>query len=45
MSPLECVELGVACVALLQSTRGDTSMVTMDEVTHVMKGGSACIKR
>jgi 2-dehydro-3-deoxygluconokinase len=45
MSPQECVELGAAHGALLQSTRGDTSMVTMDEVMHVMKGGSARIKR
>ena len=28
-----------------ESTRGDTSMVTWDEVKHVMKGGSARIKR
>ncbi len=45
MSPQECVDLGAAHGALLQSTRGDTSMVTMDEVMHVMKGGSARIKR
>ncbi len=44
-SPQECVELGAAHGALLQSTRGDTSMVTMDEVKHVMAGGSARIKR
>ena len=44
-TPQECVELGAAHGALLQSTRGDTSMVTMDEVKHVMKGGSARIKR
>jgi hypothetical protein len=30
---------------LLQSTRGDTSMVTMEETMHVMKVGSARIKR
>ncbi len=41
----ECVDLGAAHGALLQSTRGDTSMVTMDEITHVMGGGSARIKR
>ncbi len=45
MTPQECVDLGAAHGALLQSTRGDTSMCTMDEVMHVMKGGSARIKR
>lgn len=45
MTPQECVELGAAHGALLQSTRGDTSMVTMEEVKHVMGGGSARIKR
>lgn len=41
----ECVEMGAAHGALLQSTRGDTNMVTLDEVKHVMKGGTARIKR
>ncbi len=41
----ESVEMGAAHGALLQSTRGDTSMVTMDEVNHVMNGGTARIKR
>ncbi len=45
LPPQECVELGAAHGALLQSTRGDTSMVTLDEIKHVMKGGSARIKR
>jgi len=45
MSPQECVNLGAANGAILQSTRGDTSMCTLDEVMHVMKGGSARIKR
>lgn len=45
MTPQECVDLGAAHGALLQSTRGDTSMVTMEEVRHVMGGGSARIKR
>jgi 2-dehydro-3-deoxygluconokinase len=45
MTPQECVDLGTAHGALLQSTRGDTSMVTMEETMHVMKGGSARIKR
>ena len=43
--PAECVELGAAHGALLQSTRGDTSMITLDEVLHVMGGGTARIKR
>ncbi len=41
----ECVELGAAHGALLQSTRGDTSMVTMEEVMHVVRGGGARIQR
>ncbi len=45
MSPQECVDLGAAHGAMLQTTRGDTSMVTMEEVLHVMKGGTARIKR
>jgi len=45
MAPQDCVELGVAHGAMLQTTRGDTSMVTMEETMHVMKGGSARIKR
>jgi 2-dehydro-3-deoxygluconokinase len=45
MAPQECVEMGAAHGALLQSTRGDTSMVTMEEIKHVMSGGSARIKR
>ena len=45
MTPQECVEMGAAHGALLQSTRGDTSMVTIDEIKHVMGGGSARIKR
>ena len=45
LSPQESVDLGAAHGALLQSTRGDTSMVTLEEVKHVMKGGSARIKR
>ena len=44
-TPQECVDLGAAHGALLQTTRGDTSMVTLDEVKHVMAGGSARIKR
>ncbi|MBI4024677.1 MAG: sugar kinase [Verrucomicrobia bacterium] len=45
MSPQETVELGAAHGALLQTTRGDTSQVTLEEVNHVMGGGSARIKR
>jgi 2-dehydro-3-deoxygluconokinase len=45
MSPQECIELGAAHGARLQTTRGDTSMVTMEEIRHVMSGGSARIKR
>jgi 2-dehydro-3-deoxygluconokinase len=45
MDPQQCVEMGAAHGALLQTTRGDTSMVTMEEIKHVMAGGSARIKR
>ncbi len=45
MSPQEIVDFGAAHGALLQSTRGDTSQLTLDEVLHVMKGGSARIQR
>jgi 2-dehydro-3-deoxygluconokinase len=45
MSPQEAVELGAAHGALVQSTRGDASQVTLEEVKHVMGGGSARIKR
>lgn len=43
--PQECVELGAAHGALLQTTRGDTSQIDLDELRHVMQGGSARIKR
>jgi len=45
MTPQECVDWGAAHGALLQSTRGDTSMITLEELKHVVKGGSARIKR
>jgi len=45
MKPQECVEMGTAHGALLQSTRGDTSMITVEEIKYVMNGGSARIKR
>jgi len=44
-TPQEAVETGAAHGALLQSTRGDTSMVTKAELEHVVKGGSARIVR
>ncbi len=44
-SPRECADLGVAHGALLMSTRGDTSQITLDELMHVAGGGSARIKR
>ena len=44
-APEECVELGAAHGALLQTTRGDTSQVDLDELMHVRRGGSARIRR
>jgi 2-dehydro-3-deoxygluconokinase len=44
-APQDIVNFGAAHGALLQSTRGDTSMITLDEVMHVVKGGTARIKR
>ena len=43
--PQQCVDLGVAHGALLMSTRGDTSQITLDELMHIAGGGSARIKR
>ena len=45
MDPEQIVNFGAAHGALLQTTRGDTSQVNLDEVMHVMKGGSARIQR
>jgi 2-dehydro-3-deoxygluconokinase len=45
MTPEEMVNFGAAHGALLQTTRGDTSQVSLEEVLHVMKGGSARIQR
>ncbi len=45
MDPQQCVNTGVAHGALLMSTRGDTSQITLDELQHVAGGGSARIKR
>jgi 2-dehydro-3-deoxygluconokinase len=45
MKAEDVVNFGAAHGALLQTTRGDTSQVNLDEVMHVMKGGSARIQR
>jgi 2-dehydro-3-deoxygluconokinase len=45
MEPEEIVNFGAAHGALLQTTRGDTSQVGLEEVRHVMRGGSARIQR
>jgi 2-dehydro-3-deoxygluconokinase len=45
MTPQQCVDLGAAHGALLQTTRGDSSQIDLEELTHVFKGGSARIKR
>ena len=45
MTPQDCVNLGVAHGALLMTTRGDTSMITLDELLRCAKGGSARIQR
>lgn len=44
-SPQECVDLAAALGSLLQTTRGDTSQVDLEELLHVTQGGSARIKR
>ena len=41
----QCVDLAAAHGALLQSTRGDTSQIDLEELMHVFGGGSARIKR
>jgi 2-dehydro-3-deoxygluconokinase len=43
--PQDCVNLGVAHGALLMSTRGDSSQITLEELQHTAGGGSARIKR
>jgi len=45
LNPQDIVDIGAALGALVQSTRGDTSQVTLDEVKYVMAGGTARIKR
>jgi 2-dehydro-3-deoxygluconokinase len=44
-TPQQCVDLAAAHGALLQSTRGDTSQIDLDELMHVFTGGTARIKR
>jgi 2-dehydro-3-deoxygluconokinase len=44
-SPQECVNLGVTHGALLMSTMGDSSQITLEELLHTAGGGSARIKR
>jgi len=44
-TPPECVDLGAAHGALLQTTRGDSSQIDLEELFHVFGGGSARIKR
>ena len=43
--PQTAVNLGTAHGALLQTTRGDTSQITLKELTHVAGGGGARIVR
>ncbi|QNN22265.1 sugar kinase [Planctomycetales bacterium ZRK34] len=43
--PQEAVNLGTAHGALLQTTRGDTSQITLKELQHVAGGGGARIVR
>ena len=45
MMPQETVDIAAAHGALLQSTRGDTSQITLSELMHVFHGGSARIIR
>ncbi len=44
-SPQEAVDLGTAHGALLQTTRGDTSQITLAELLHTASGGGARIVR
>ena len=41
----EAVDMGTAHGALLQTTRGDTSQITLDELRRLAAGGSARIIR
>ncbi|MBI1290614.1 sugar kinase [bacterium] len=44
-SPADCVNYGAAHGALAMTTPGDTSMATLAEVEHVMRGGGARVQR
>lgn len=44
-SPEQAVILGTALGALLQTTRGDTSQISLSEIEHTAAGGTARIKR
>jgi 2-dehydro-3-deoxygluconokinase len=44
-SPQEAVDIGTAHGAMLQTTRGDTSEITLKELLHVAGGGGARIVR
>lgn len=44
-NPQRCVDLGTAHGALLQSTRGDTSQISLDLLNHIAGGGGARIIR
>jgi len=45
LAPKDCVEFGAASGALAQSTRGDTTQATPQEIERVIKSGSARIIR
>ncbi len=45
MTPQEAVNLGTAHGAMLQTTRGDTSQITLEELKRVAGGGGARIIR
>jgi len=45
MTPQEAVNFGTAHGAMLQTTRGDTSQITLKELEHVVAGGGARIVR
>src|SRR5665811_1062536 len=45
LGPARAVEYGTAHGALAMTTPGDTSMATLAEVEHVMRGGGARVAR
>jgi 2-dehydro-3-deoxygluconokinase len=45
MSPAEALKIGWAHGALLTTTQGDTTMVTVEQVRAFAEGGSARIQR